>query len=140
MSVRYFLVFLCSWIEGFTYSFDDSGDQVYNENGVEIVVKGLSESGSWIGPAVVVYIYNSGNRDFAVQARDVSINGFMVETIFSSDVVAGKHAMDTITFMSSELEGNGIETIESIELSFHVFDMSSWDTIVDTAPVTINFN
>jgi hypothetical protein len=48
--------------------------------------------------------------------------------------------MDTITFMSSELEENGIETIESVELSFHVFDMSSWDTIVDTALVTINFN
>ncbi len=126
--------------EGFIYSFDDSGNQVYNENGVEIVVKGLSESGSWIGPAVVVYIYNSGDRDFTVQARDVSINGFMVDTLFSSDVVAGKHAMDTITFMSSELEENGIETIESVELSFHVFDMSSWDTIVDTAPVTISFN
>lgn len=126
--------------EGFTYSYDDSGDQVYNDNGVEIVVKGLSESGSWLGPAVVVYIYNSGSRDVTVQARDVSINGFMVESVFSSDVVAGKHAMDTITFLSSDLESNGIEKIESIELSFHVFDMSSWDTIVDTAPVTINFD
>lgn len=125
---------------GFTYTYDDSGNQVYNDNGVEIVVKGLSESGSWLGPAVVVYIYNSGSRDITVQARDVSINGFMVESIFSSDVVVGKHAIDTITFLSSDLEENGIESIESVELSFHVFDMESWDTIVDTSPVTINFN
>lgn len=126
--------------EGFTYSYDDSGNQVYNDNGVEIVVKGLSENDSWLGPAVVVYIHNSGSRDVTVQTRDVSINGFMVEPVFSSDVVAGKHAVDTITFLSSDLEENGIETIESIELSFHVFDMSSWDSIVDTEPVTINFN
>lgn len=125
--------------EGFTYSYDDSGNQVYNDNGVEIVVKGLSESGSWLGPAVVVYIYNSGNSDVTVQARDVSINGFMVESIFSSDVVAGKHVIDTITFLSNDLQENEIETIESIELSFHIFDMATWDTIVDTEPVTINF-
>ncbi len=126
--------------EGFTYTYDDSGNQVYNGNGVEIVVKGLSESGSWLGPAVVVYIYNSGNRDITVQAREVSINGFMVESIFSSDVIAGRHTVDTITFLSSDLENNGIEKIKSIELSFHVFDMSSWDTIVDTSPVTISFD
>lgn len=126
--------------EGFTYSYDDSGNQIYNDNGVEIVVKGLSESGSWLGPSVVVYIRNSGSRDITVQARDVSINGFMVESVFSSDVAAGKHAIDAITFLSSDLESNEIESIESIELSFHVFDMDSWDTIVDTSPVTINYD
>ena len=126
--------------EGYTYSFDDSGNKVYDENGIEIVVKGLSEDGSWLGPAVIVYVYNSSNRDFTVQARDVSINGFMVDPIFSSDVVAGKHAVDTITFMSSELEENEIESIESIELAFHVFSMDTWDTIVDTPTVTINFD
>ena len=126
--------------EGFTYTYDDSGNVVYDENGVQIVVKGLSESGSWLGPAVVVYIRNTSGRDFTVQARDVSINGFMVESVFSSDVVAGKHAIDTITFLSSDLENNGIEKIDSVELSFHVFDMTSFDTIVDTAPVTIDFS
>ncbi len=125
--------------DGYTYTFDDSGTQVYNENGIEIVVKGLAESDSWLGPSVVVYIYNSSNKDFTVQVRDVSVNGFMLDPIFSSDVVSGKHAIDTITFMSSEIEENGIETIENIELSFHVFNMDTWDTIVDTAPVVINF-
>ncbi len=126
--------------EGFTYTYDDSGNQVYNDKGVEIVVKGLSESGSWLGPAVVVYIYNFGSRDITVQARDVSINGFMVDSIFSCDVVANKHAIDTITFLSNDLEENGIERIENIDLYFHGFDMDSWDTIVDTAPVTISFD
>lgn len=63
-----------------------------------------------------------------------------MDSIFSSEITAGKHAIDSITFMSSELEENGIDTIESIELSFHIFDTESWDTIADTAPVTINFS
>ncbi len=125
--------------EGFTYTFDDSGHKVYDENGIEIVVKGLAKDDSWIGPQIVVYISNNSNKNFTVQARDVSINGFMVDSFFSTDVRIGKHAIDTITFMSSNLEENEIETIEEVELSFHVYDMEHWETIVDTAPVTIKF-
>lgn len=126
--------------DGFEYLYDDSGDLVYNENGVEIVVKGLSEDGSWLGPSIVVYIKNTGDKNVTVQARDVSINDFMVEAVFSCDILSGKHAVDMISFMSSDLEANDINSIESVELSFHVYDMDTWDTIVDTSPVTINFD
>ena len=69
----------------------------------------------------------------------MSINGFMVDPIFSCDVPVGKHAIDTITFMSNELEENDITRIENVELSFHIFDMNSWDDIDNTDPVTIIF-
>jgi len=126
--------------EGYTFTFDDTGHKVYDENGIELVVKGLAKDDSWLGPQVVVFISNTSGKDFTVQARDVSINGFMVESLFSTDVTIGKHAVDTIIFLSSDLEKNGIETIDEIELSFHVFDMDYWNTMVDTAPVTINFD
>ena len=124
----------------YTYSYDDSGNQAYNGNGVEVVVKGLSEGGSWLGPAVVVYINNTSGQNITVQAKDVSVNGFMVDPFFSSEIISGKHAIDTITFSSSELEKNGISTINDIELSFHIFNTSTWETIVDTSPVKVSFN
>lgn len=123
--------------EGFNYSFDSSGFEVYNDGDVNIVVKGLGES--WMGPTVVVYIYNGSGKNICVQARDVSINGFMVNSIFSAEVVAGKHCVDALSFLSSDLEENGIESIDEVELSFHIFDNTNWNTIKDTAPVTINF-
>ena len=126
--------------EGFEYSFDDSGELAYSDANFEIVIKGLSDGSSWLGPEVVIYICNNGDTDVTVQARDVSINGFMVESLFSCDVAAGKHAIDTVTFLSDDLEENGIESIEDIELAFHIFDMESWDTIVDTESVKISFN
>jgi hypothetical protein len=121
--------------EGFEYFYDDSGNQVYNDKDVQIVVKGLAENKS-----ILLYIYNSNKKDITVQARDFSINGFMIDPYFSCDVVSGKHAITTITFLSSELEENEIEAIETVELSFHIYDMETWDTIVDTAPITINFD
>lgn len=123
----------------FEYTYDDSGNLAYEGNGVKIVVKGLAEDASIFGPSIVVYIENTGDKDVTVQTRDVSINGFMVDALFSCDVVAGKRAVDTITFMDSDLEENDITAIESVELSFHVFDFDGWDTIVDTEVVNITF-
>ena len=125
--------------EGFEYVFDDSGDVAYDENGVKIVIKGLSEDDSIFGPGVIVYIENNSDDNVTVQARDVSINGFMIDPLFSSDIVAKKHAVDAITFMSSDLEDNAITQIESIELAFHIFETESWDTIADSDTLSITF-
>ena len=127
-----------SAFDGFEYAFDDSGELAYETDGIRIVVRGLVED-SIMGPGIVVYIENNSDIDFTVQTRDVSINGFMADPIFSADVLAGKRAVDTITFLSSDLEENGITSIDSVELSFHIFDMEEWETIVDTEPVTIDF-
>ena len=123
----------------FEYTYDDNGDLAYEGNGIKIVIKGLAEDDSIFGPSIVTYIENTGDKDVTVQTRDVSVNGFMVEAVFSCDVVAGKRAVDTITFMESDLEENGITTIENVELSFHVFDFDDWETIVDTEIVNITF-
>lgn len=125
--------------ETYEYTYDDSGDIAYEGNDVKIVVKGLSEADSLFGPSIVVYIENNGDQAFTVQARDVSVNGFMVDALFSTDVMPGKRAVDTITFLSEELEENDITAIEAVELSFTVFDFVGWDTIVDTDTVTISF-
>lgn len=122
----------------YNYTFDDSGEVAYNADGIKIVVKGLKKD-SILGPGIVVFIENTSDENVTVQTRDVSINGFMVEPMFSTDVIAGKRAIDDITFLTSELEDNEITKIESTELSFHIFDSESWDTIADTETVTINF-
>ena len=44
-----------------------------------------------------------------------------------------------MTFMSSELEENGIENMEDLELSFHIFDTDTWDTITDTDVIAVKF-
>lgn len=125
--------------DSFEYTYDDSGELAYEGNGVKVVIKGLSEDGSFFGPGIVVYIENTGDKDVTVQVRDVSVNGFMVDPLFSCDVLAGKHAVDAITFMSSDLEENEITAIEDVELYFHIYDKDGWNTIVDTEVINITF-
>lgn len=119
-------------------SYDDSGEIIYDENGVKIISKGISEDGSLMGPVLYLYIENNSEQDITIQSRDTSINGFMVDPILSSEIVAGKKSIDTMVFLSSDLTDNGIESIDEIETSFHIFTTENWDTIVDTDPIVIS--
>ncbi len=123
----------------FTYTYDDSGDVAYEGNGIKIVAKGISDKKSIFGPGLILYIENTGDKAVTVQARDVSVNGFMLSPIFSEDVVSGKRSIAAMTFMDKDLEKNEISEITDIELSFHVFETSSMDTIVDTEKIKLSF-
>ncbi len=125
--------------EGYVQNYDDSGEVLVDTNGVKIVGKGLSDKNSFFGPGVILYIENNSDQDITVQVRDVSVNGFMVDSSMSEDVVAGKKAISAVTFFSSSLEENGITDITDVELFFHIFDLKSWDTVFDSDVITIKF-
>jgi hypothetical protein len=109
---------------------------LFEQSGIKLTLKSLSKE--LFGPELKVLVENDGEVPITVQVRDCSVNGFMLSSlIFSSDVVPGKKNNDEIRFMSSELESSGIDTIGTVELSFHVFNSETWDTIFDTETITI---
>lgn len=119
--------------------FNTGGFVAYENNGVKIIVQKLNSTDSFWGSDVYIYAENNTDSNITIQARDVSINGFMVDPIFSCDIVAGKKAYDTITFFESDLTDNGITDITELEIKFHIFNSDSWDTITDTQAITITF-
>lgn len=133
------VVLKTSAAEGYAYTYDQEGEPVYEGKGVKIVFKELTDGGI-MGPELMMYIYNSGDKSVTVQTREVSINGFMVDPVFSAEVGPGKHAVSGVTFMSSDLEENEIEKITDVELSFHIFNTETWNTIADTDTVTLSFS
>lgn len=125
--------------EGYEYTFDDSGEEVYNGNGIRLVVKGVSTAESIFGPGLIVYIENESDDMITVQAREVSVNGYMIDTIMSQDVCVGKKSVTALTFLEASLEENEITEFSEVEVSFHVFNANTWDTIEDTDPITMTF-
>ncbi|MFP3154426.1 hypothetical protein LQZ18_08355 [Lachnospiraceae bacterium ZAX-1] len=128
--------------EGVSYaqSYDDSGMEILNQDGFRIVAKKVVDEESFWGADLLVYIENNTDTDVTIQARDVSINGFMIDPMFSCSIISGAKAFSQITFMSSSLEENGIESIDSLDLSFHIFKTDGWDTILDSDSIAVNFN
>ena len=116
---------------------EDAGTELLDQNGVRIVGKVVDENSFW-GTAVLLYLENNSGKNVIVSCDNMSVNGFMVTPYLYSSVYDGKMAIDEMTIMSSDLEENGIATIENIELSFHIIDADSFQTIFDSEPITFS--
>ena len=116
---------------------NDEGTELYNEGGIRIIGKTVDENSFW-GTAILLYIENESGRNVGISVDDMSVNGFMLTPYFSTTVYDGKKAVDDITLMSSELEENGITSIDEVELKFHIYDNDSYETVADSDPITFS--
>lgn len=118
---------------------NDAGSELYNEGGIRIIGKAVDENSFW-GTAVLLYCENNSGRNVGISVDDMSVNGFMMSPLFSTTVYDGKKSIDDITIFSTDLEENGIESIEEVELKFHIYDAESYNTITDTEPIVFSVN
>lgn len=119
-------------------AYDDAGTVLVDQDGIKIVYRGL-ETGGLMGPSMLLYLENNTDQSVTVQQRNMSLNGFMIDGIFSCEVEAGKKAVDDISIFDSDLEENGITELENGELSFHIFATDGWNTIFDTDMIAVEF-
>lgn len=122
--------------DSYIQEYDDSGVTVLDEEGIRIIIKRVDSQDSLWGADIYTYIENNSNTDIIVNANDVSINGYMIEPMFSSEVLSGKKVYTTLTFFESDLEANDIE---NMELSFSINKKDTWETIIDSPKTTVSF-
>ena len=118
---------------------DDTGNEIYNDGTVRIVGKYVNEDSFW-GQAILLYIENNGDSKVAITCDDMSINGFMVTPYFYTTVYGGKRSIDEITIMQSDLEDNGIESINEVEVKFSFYNPDTYETMGETDPITFSVN
>lgn len=86
------------------------------------------------GYSVKVYLENkSADKNYMFSVDSAAVNGVSSDPFFASEVASGKKANETLTFLDSSLENNGIVKYTDIELSFSVSDADDWlaDDVVD---------
>lgn len=109
---------------------------ILEQNGIKITYKGISTG--WIGKEVNLKVENNSDKNYTVQVRNVSVNGYMIDGIFSCQVNSGKAANDEISFLNSDFEDNDIESIEELEFNFHIFNDDDWMDSFDSDTIIIN--
>lgn len=121
---------------------DPTIDQVlFDQDGIKITCKGFvpgSEDG-WDDPKVKFLIENNTDKNIVVQVRDVSVNGFMIDPACSEEVAAGKKMNGDMSWLQMYFDENEIATVATIEFYFTILDGETWDTIVDSDVITLNF-
>lgn len=121
---------------GFTDSFQRDGDTLYEENGVYVASKGITETDPNIGKQLLLVLDNAGESEMVVASDTVLVNGVEIVSVFSEKVLAGKHAVCEMILPAYELKRAGIEEIESVTLSFRVMTGGEEK---ETTPITLNF-
>ncbi len=116
-----------------------TGKELYNQDGIRIVGQYVDENSIW-GAAVLLYIENTSGKNVQIGCDNMSINGFMVSPMFASTVYDGKKSFDDITIFSSNLEENGIETVEDIELNFNIYEAESFKKLGESGTVNFSVN
>lgn len=116
---------------------DDTGVELYNAGGIKIVGKTVDENSFW-GTAILLYCENNSGKNVGIAVDEMSINGFMMEPLFTTTVYDGKMALEDITIFAEDLETNGIEKIEDVELRFHIYDAESYEAIADSEVITFS--
>lgn len=125
-----------------TAAIDDTGDELYNENGIRIISKGLFEDTlSYIDDIhMCLLIENSSPEKVSIDGsyNSLSVNGFMTDFYSRGwKVPSGKYAFADITIRASSLEDNGITSIEDITEIEITFDIKDEDYDAIAKPVIL---
>lgn len=68
----------------------------------------------------------SSEKTYMFSLESAAINGVECTPFWASEVAAGKKSNDTIYFLDSDLQENGIVIYTDIELAFRVYDSEDW--------------
>ena len=122
--------------EDYEYKYDESGTVLYDKDGVKIIAKEQTEN-EFFGLCENLYTANETDKNISLIAVSCYVNGKEVQDFaFGSELAAGKHSIDLLSFG----EADRPEKIESLTLSFAIYDFDTGDTIVEkTEPATVEF-
>ena len=102
-------------------------------------VTGYDPDSMW-GFELKLYCENKTDKTLMFAVEDASVNGYMMDPGFATEVAAGKKENTEMTWFTDDLETNGVESVEDIEMKIHVYDSDDWEAaylIEDTYTVKI---
>ena len=125
-----------------TMAVDDSGDEIYNENGIRIISKGVSDD--MLYHYVLLTIINDSSATIYVSDAmgTVSVNGFMVDdSTYSRTMEPGQAGAKKYGISKSSLENNkiGTDDITTVSFQLNIGSGSSYNYI-DQPKLTISYN
>lgn len=93
---------------------------------VTVIVTGYEQNSEHF--AVQLFIVNKTDQNITFSVRDTSLNGFMADPFYATEVRAGKCEFSNIFWLYTVLKNNEITTVEEIEFEFVAYD---WDSMSD---------
>ena len=114
-------------------------EELYKDENIVISYNKITEN-SYGGYDIDFVIENYSSRTLEVQARETSINGYMVDPICSIEIAPNKKAVDGMSIGGVDAERVPLKEISDIETKFHIIDWNDDAFNYDTGNITIKRN
>jgi nitrogen regulatory protein PII len=100
-------------------------------------VKGMVQDNFWETQDVKVYVENKTDKTLHFSWDEVSVNGYMVDPFWGTEVAPGKKENTTVSFYDTSLAENDIDLIKEITFVLNVYDDTFYDSYCgDTYSIT----
>lgn len=103
----------------------DTDNVILDNDSVTVIVTGYEDDDIW-GYTVNLFLLNKTNKNVMFCVDEASVNGYMADPFYATEVAAGKCAFSSMSWSDSTLEDNGITAIEEIEFKFRAYDSENW--------------
>lgn len=107
-----------------TPSFEEK--TVVDKNNIKFILTSPAYADGFWGQMIDVRLENNTTNTLMYSLRDVSVNGYMIDVLFATEVAGGKKENTSITIFSTDLEKNKISTIDNIEFTLCVYDSENY--------------
>lgn len=121
-------------------TFDASGNEVYNSNGIRIVTKGLQEDE--INVYALMLVENTSGNTVAIYDvyNSLSVNGFMTDFFFSDqEVKNGESAVMVLDLPKMYLEESDVTSASEVQEIEVGFEIEEGYTTIDEPTITLQF-
>lgn len=135
-----FTVYPYGEAEATTMEREQSDDDLvlFDNDECTMIITGSNPDGMF-GFEVNAYIENKTDKTLMFSIENASVNGFMADPLWAASVAPGKKSSEDITWMSSTLEENGIEKVETIEMTVSVYNEDDWEDRIVEEVFTVDF-
>ncbi|MCM1283223.1 MAG: hypothetical protein NC180_02700 [Muribaculaceae bacterium] len=123
-----------------TVEVDESGTEVYQENGIRIISKGIIEDSFRYSNSVhmLFLIDNQTNKDlyFDVAYDSLSVNGYMADQLaYRAGIKAGEKGILDVEIMGNSLEDIGISGVDEITDAELIIDITNerYDNVAEAS-------
>ena len=129
-----------NFTEDFTPTYDYSGTEIYNQDGVRVICRGAG-SASWNNGTVYFFIENNSGRNITVSGGWIKINGIATSSGFSGSLRDGAAIVSYIPMLDLSSCGlNSVDEIETLTFQLYVMEEKTNDLIDYTDYITIELN
>ena len=98
---------------------------ILDDGNASFIILGTDPDNIW-GYTILAFMENKTDKTLMFSWDDVSVNGFMADPFWASEVAPGMKSYAEISFMGSEFDDNGITDVEEIEFRLSISDSDDW--------------